>query len=180
MSKAQGGVARDATRSMQDLRDAIGRHVDLSREFSRAHIECFEIFSQVFTRMDSSECHRNAPSDSRQSPRLMAPRSVSPLEANPPLIVNADTVLALAVAYQRFKTVPRQCRKVSRRRSRLHTVKLQARGSFKSRECLDPFPGGEFSGPLVPIADDHYPIIPGSTRYVKRKGPKKCAANELD
>ncbi len=95
---------------------------------------------------------------------------VGPLKANPPLIVNANAVLALAVAYQRFKTVPRQCGKVPKRRSRFHTVKLQARGSFKYGECLDPFPGGEFSGPLVPIADDHYPKIPESTPYVKRKG----------
>ena len=61
---------------------------------------------------------------------------------------------------------------VPQRRSRFHTVKLQARGSFKSREWLDPFPGGEFSGPLVPIADDHYSKISGSTHYVQRKGPK--------
>jgi hypothetical protein len=35
------------------LRDAIGRHVDLSRRFGRAHIECFQFFGQVFPRMDS-------------------------------------------------------------------------------------------------------------------------------
>jgi antitoxin ParD1/3/4 len=62
------------------------------------------------------------------------------------LIVNPDAVVTLAVAYQRFKTVTRQCGKVPQRRSRFHTVKLQARGSFKSRECLDPSPSGEFSG----------------------------------
>jgi hypothetical protein len=63
-------------------------------------------------------------------------RSVSPLEANPPLIVNTDAVLALAVAYQRFKTVPGQRGEISQRRSRLHTVKFQARGPFKSRESF--------------------------------------------
>jgi hypothetical protein len=36
MSEAQGSVARDGARSVQDLRDAIGRHVDLPRQFSRA------------------------------------------------------------------------------------------------------------------------------------------------
>jgi hypothetical protein len=30
------------------LRDAIGRHVDFSRQFSRAHIERFQFFGQVF------------------------------------------------------------------------------------------------------------------------------------
>jgi hypothetical protein len=96
------------------------------------------------------------------------------------LIVSADAVLALTVAYQRLKTVPSQCGKVPQRSSRFDTVELQARGSFKSRECLDPFPGGEFSGPLVPIADDRYSKIPGSTRYVKRKGPKQYEAHKLD
>jgi hypothetical protein len=42
MTEAQGGVPRDGARPVQDLRDAIGRHVDLSRQFSRAHIECFQ------------------------------------------------------------------------------------------------------------------------------------------
>jgi hypothetical protein len=32
-----------------------------------------QFFSQVFTRMDSSECQSDAPSESQQSPRLMAP-----------------------------------------------------------------------------------------------------------
>ncbi len=40
MSEAQGGVARDRARAMQDLRDAIGRNTELSREFRGAHIEC--------------------------------------------------------------------------------------------------------------------------------------------
>src|SRR3984885_15969423 len=42
-------------------------------------------------------------------------RSVGPLEANPPLIVNVDAVLALAVAYQRFKTVLGQRGEISQR-----------------------------------------------------------------
>src|SRR5207244_7201186 len=70
MSEAQGGVARNGARSVQDLGDAIGRHVDLPRQFSRAHIECFQFFSQVFTRMDSGQCHSDAPNDTQQSPRL--------------------------------------------------------------------------------------------------------------
>ena len=80
--RAQGRVVRDGARSVQDLRDAIGRHVDLSRQFSRAHIECSQFFSQVFTRMDSGQCQSDAPSDNQQSPRLTAPAN---LRANPRL-----------------------------------------------------------------------------------------------
>jgi len=84
-------------------------------------------------------------------------RPARPLEANPPLIVNADAVLALAVTYQRFKTVSRQRGEIAHRGSRLHTIKFQARGPLKARECLDSLTSGEFSGSLIPIADDHYP-----------------------
>src|SRR5712692_8084841 len=65
MSETQSGVARNGARPIQDLRDAIGRHVDPSRQFSRAHIECFQFFGQVFTRMNSSDCHSGPPSDRR-------------------------------------------------------------------------------------------------------------------
>jgi hypothetical protein len=33
------------------LRDTISRHVDVSRQLSRVHIERFQLFGQVFTRM---------------------------------------------------------------------------------------------------------------------------------
>jgi hypothetical protein len=70
------------------------------------------------------------------------------------LIVNANAVLALAVADQRFEAIAGQNGKVSERCGYLQTVKLQARGTLKPRECLDPFAGSEISGPAVPIADN--------------------------
>jgi hypothetical protein len=38
---------------------------------------------------------------------------VAPLKANPPLVVDADTVLALAIAFQAFQPVSQQQRKRS-------------------------------------------------------------------
>src|SRR5438309_1343402 len=73
MSKPQGGVTCDGPRSVQDLCDAISRHVDLARQLSRTHIERLEFLSQVFARMDSRKCHSHAPTDSQQSPRLRVP-----------------------------------------------------------------------------------------------------------
>src|ERR1700686_335492 len=73
MSKPQGGVTCDGSRSVQDLCDAISRHVDLTRQLSRTHIERLEFLSQVFARMDSRKCHSYPPSDSQQSPRLRVP-----------------------------------------------------------------------------------------------------------
>jgi hypothetical protein len=71
------------------------------------------------------------------------------------LIVNAYAVLTLAVANQSFKTIAGQSGKVSERRGRFQTVKLQARRTLKSRECLDPFPKSEVPGLLIPIAKNH-------------------------
>jgi hypothetical protein len=48
------------------------------------------------------------------------------------LIIDANAVLALPVAAQYFESVPRQCRKITNRRSSLHTIKLEARGTFKA------------------------------------------------
>ncbi len=94
--------------------------------------------------------------------------SARPLEANSPLIVNANTVLALAVAYQSFKAIAGQNGQVSERCGRLQTVKLQARGALESRESLGAFAGGEVSGPTVPVADNHWRNMTGITCYVKR------------
>jgi hypothetical protein len=38
----------------------------------------------------------------------MARGAVEPVEANPPLIVDAEAVLALAIAHQYLKTIARQ------------------------------------------------------------------------
>ena len=61
-------------------------------------------------------------------------RLAGPLETNPPLIIDTDAVLTLAISQQRFKTIAGQGRKVSQRRGRLQTVELQTRGVFKARE----------------------------------------------
>src|SRR5882724_6978134 len=82
-------------------------------------------------------------------------RAARPLEANSPLVVNANTVLTLAVADQSFEAIARQSGKVPERCGRLQTVELQARGALESRECLDPFPRREAAGPFVAIAKDH-------------------------
>ena len=55
--------------------------IDLSRQFSRDHIECRQFFGQVFTRMDSSQCHIDAPSGSQQFPRSMGPAHDQPIRS---------------------------------------------------------------------------------------------------
>jgi hypothetical protein len=82
-------------------------------------------------------------------------RSVEPFEANSPLIVNANTVLALAISSERFKTITGQRGKIAQRSRRLKPIKFQARRAFKPRKSLDSVPVSEaFSVPAA-IADDH-------------------------
>src|SRR5260221_9961893 len=82
-------------------------------------------------------------------------RAGRPFKAYPPFVIDADAVLASAIAFQGFKTVAGQGRKVSERRSRFETIKLQAAGPFNAGKGFDPSAGSKFGGPLVPIADDH-------------------------
>src|SRR2546429_766349 len=108
--------------------------------------------------MNDSDGNGVSPSDSQQSRRAMVPAIRPATRTNSPLIVNANTVLALAVADQRFEAIPGQGSNVPKRCGRFETVELQARGAVKSRKSLDAFAEGEISGPAVPII----------TCYVKR------------
>ena len=80
---------------------------------------------------------------------------IRPLKTNPPLVIDADAVLALTVSEQNFKPVAGQNGKVSEHRGGLKTIQLEASGAFDSGEGLDPFSGSEVPGPLVAIAGDH-------------------------
>lgn len=83
-------------------------------------------------------------------------RPVRPLEAYPPLVVDADTILAFPIPNERFEAVSGQRRQVCQRYSRLKAVELQARRAFDSREGPYALTGGKISGMLIPIAGDYY------------------------
>ncbi len=78
-----------------------------------------------------------------------------PLETDPPLVVDADAVLAFAVAFEPFQAVPGQRAKVLERDGRLQTVEPQLGLVFDARKGFDPLAGGEVPGAFVPVADDH-------------------------
>src|SRR5436190_13885557 len=82
-------------------------------------------------------------------------RTVWPLEADPPLVVDANAVLALPVATECFESIAWQAGKILKCCRRLETVELELRGPFKGGERLGSLPGGESSGSFVPIPQDH-------------------------
>lgn len=59
-------------------------------------------------------------------------RSVRPLETDSPLIVDPDTVLALAVASEGLEAITGQRGKVSHGGGRLHAIQLQTGGPLES------------------------------------------------
>jgi hypothetical protein len=83
------------------------------------------------------------------------------------LIVYADTVLAFAVAAQGFKTISRQCGKITGRHSSFQPVQFHSRRPLKPGERLDPFSIGETSRPLVAVADNHRPY--DNNKYALRQ-----------
>ncbi len=78
-------------------------------------------------------------------------RSFRPLKAYSPLVVDANAVLAFAIASQGLKAVAWQGRKVLERGRRFQTVKLQPGGPLNAGKDFDPFAGREVQAPPIPI-----------------------------
>jgi len=94
-------------------------------------------------------------------------RTVRPLETDPPLVINANAVLALSVAVERFETVARQAGKITECLGRLETVKLELRGSLDRGERFDSPTGGERPRSFVPTHPKI--IVNGSGQYALRQ-----------
>jgi len=80
--------------------------------------------------------------------------SFGPLKAYPPLVIDADAVLALAIALEGFETVPGQVQ-IKNGSRRFQLVKLQFRLALKAGKRLDSISFGKFSRSLVSEAHDH-------------------------
>ena len=76
-------------------------------------------------------------------------RSVDPFKADSPLIVDADAVLSLAVAFESFEPIAWQCGQVLQRSCGVQPVEFKLRRPFEPGECLDPFAGDKGSDALV-------------------------------
>jgi hypothetical protein len=82
------------------------------------------------------------------------------------LRIDADAVLAFAVAFQGLETIAGQVQ-IEQRRRRVELVKPHFRFAFKTQERLDPVSLGKLTCSLVPEADDHERILGVMMRYVK-------------
>ncbi len=93
-------------------------------------------------------------------------RAVRPFKANPPLVINANAVLAFSVALKRFKTVTRYIR-ITERCYCLKPVELYLRLVLKALEGFNPFSFGKILGSFVPEAHDHCHNLNFVICYVK-------------
>jgi hypothetical protein len=82
-----------------------------------------------------------------------------PNEADPPLIVDADAVLALPIATKRFQAVPGHRGEIS-----------QGRGTMKRSQPLLRLPGKAFKAPHPFAAEERFrvPVVERLNCYVQR------------
>ena len=85
-----------------------------------------------------------------------AGRPFGPREANPPLVIDADAVLTLPVAFERFQPVAGQSCKVFQTRGCIQSVKTKLGLSGKTGKFPDPLAIYEAFGLAIPVADDHW------------------------
>jgi len=110
VGEAEGCVAGDRASAVQDLRDAVGRDAKSSGEFGGAHVERIQLFCKVLAWVNGSDWHGGllmiVDNFNARGPR----RTAGPLEADSPLIVDANTELVLTIATQRLEPIAGQCR----------------------------------------------------------------------
>src|SRR2546421_11811473 len=85
-----------------------------------------------------------------------ARRTCRPLEANPPLVIDADAVLASAIALESFQSVSADCGKIPEACRRIETVKPHLGLARETGKLLDPFASGETGGLSVPVTHNHW------------------------
>src|SRR5260370_36132198 len=82
-----------------------------------------------------------------------ARRARWPLEADPPLVVDADAVLPRAVAFKRLQPVAGKCSDVGQALRGLQAIEPRFRLPGEAGQLPHTFPGGEAVGSPVPVAD---------------------------
>jgi hypothetical protein len=78
------------------------------------------------------------------------------LEANPPLVIDADAVLAGSITLESFQSVSADCGEVLETGRRIEAVKPHLSLSRETGKLLDVFASGETGGLPVPVTHDHW------------------------
>jgi hypothetical protein len=100
----------------------------------------------------------------------------APAKANPPLVVDSDAVLSVAIAFEFFETIAWRHAKIVQRFGGIKQGKLPEGGPVKfSGESLDFFALKEQFRVLIGESPDHCPIITrGATTVKRQRCGKQC------
>jgi hypothetical protein len=71
MAKPQCCVGGNAALSIDNARDPVNRHIDLSRQFGGRHVEFLKFVGKMFARMNRGACHLCFLSDNRRVQHLL-------------------------------------------------------------------------------------------------------------
>jgi hypothetical protein len=85
-----------------------------------------------------------------------ARRTCRPLEANPPLVIDADAVLTGTVAFESFQSISADCGEIFEAGRGIETIEPSLGLSGETGKLLDVFAGGETGGLPVPVTHDHW------------------------
>lgn len=85
--------------------------------------------------------------------------SVAPTEAQPPLIVDPDAVLALSVTHQRLQTIARRCPQITQLVRRVQHGQLALRHPLNRPKAPDLFTTKQPFGLLLAEQTDHEIIL---------------------
>jgi hypothetical protein len=94
---------------------------------------------------------------------------LGPLEANPPLHVDADAVLACPVAFQGLEAVAGEAPQILKTRRGIQNFKTLVSLSVKPLKLPDKFAARKSFGSFVAVAQNHAFSISGFMIYVNRK-----------
>jgi hypothetical protein len=92
-----------------------------------------------------------------------------PFKANPPLVIDADAVLAPSVALEGFQPIAGQGRKVFQARRYFQPVQTDFRLSPETGKFPNVLPIGETFGFSVSVTHDHQKSLAVIMVYVKHK-----------
>jgi len=82
-------------------------------------------------------------------------RTLRPLKAYPPLIINPDTILTSAITFQRFKPIARKSCQIFKRRCCIKPIKPDFGLSCKARKGCNILAFGKARSSLIFIAQNH-------------------------
>ena len=127
-------VGSDIALTFQDLRNAIGGHIDFPSAKAAALMDsACKLLLQVFAGCISEQSHVSLPSGHQLSRHPRPWSSLGPTRTNPPLIVDADAAPSFSFALERLKAIARQGGEVGEQNRCIQAIEFAERAARQIR-----------------------------------------------